>query len=143
MTASAEPLPKADTARWKKRLLTMLFIVGIASFLWSQLPDGGYPTDVSLIGKGRPALVLAQDANYMGGMTVMYLMNEIRDEYADRIDFLVAHLGMADGQAFARSHDAGDGVVLLFSGDGTPVGTLHQPQSATELRLALNKAFGF
>lgn len=129
-------------SRWRKRLFTILFIAGVSSFIWSQLPDGGYPTDLSQIGSGRPALVLAHDSNYTGGMAVMDLMNEIRHDYAERVDFLVAHLGMADGQEFARRHGARDGVVLLFSPDGRNVGALHQPQSIDELRRALNQAFG-
>lgn len=130
----------AQAPRWRNRLLTILFIVGVGSFLWSQLPDGGYPTDLSQIGNGRPALVLAHDSNYAGGMTVMYLMNEIRHEYADRVDFMVAHLGLAEGQEFARRHGARDGVVLLFTGDGRNVSVLYQPQKVDELRVALNQA---
>ena len=121
----------------------IVFIVSVSSFIWSQLPDGSYPTDLSQIGTGRPALVLAQDSNYSGGMEVMYLMNQIRQDYADRVSFMVAHLGMAEGQEFARRHGARDGVVLLFSGDGKNVTILNQPQSVDELRRALNQAFGF
>jgi len=143
MTNSAATPSKSPASRWRNRLFTILFIVGVSSFIWSQLPDGSYPTDLSKIGTGRPTLVLAHDSNYSGGMEVMYLMNEIRDDYTGRVDFLVAHLGMADGQEFARRHGARDGVVLLFSGDGRNVSVLNQPQSIDELRLALNQAFGF
>jgi len=142
MTNSAATPSKSPASRWRNRLFTILFIVGVSSFIWSQLPDGSYPTDLSKIGTGRPTLVLAHDSNYSGGMEVMYLMNEIRDDYTGRVDFLVAHLGMADGQEFARRHGARDGVVLLFSGDGRNVSVLNQPQSIDELRLALNQAFG-
>ena len=143
MKNPAETPSNPVASRWRKRLLTILFIAGVSSFIWSQLPDGGYPTDLTQIGSGRPVLVLAHDSNYTGGMAVMDLMNEIRHDYAERVDFLVAHLGMADGQEFARRHGARDGVVLLFSPDGPNVGALHQPQSIDELRQALNQAFGF
>ena len=143
MNPLSEPAPTTGSSRWRKRLWTLAFIVGMSGFLWSQLPHGGYPTDLSLIGKGRPALVLAHDSNYAGGMAVMYLMNEIRDEYADRVDFLVAHLGMDDGQAFARSHGARDGVVLLFGRDGANIGRIDQPQTVGELRTALDRALGY
>lgn len=143
MNSSAETPSKTPASRWRNRLLTLLFIAGVSSFLWSQLPDGGYPTDLSQIGNGRPALVLAHDSNYAGGMGVMYLMNEIRDEYAGRVDFLVAHLGLADGQEFARRHGVRDGVVLLFTADGRNVSILHQPKNVEELRGALNQSFGF
>lgn len=143
MKKSAETPSNNPASRWRKRLFTILFIAGISSLIWSQLPGGAYPTDLSKIGNGRPALVLAQDSNYASGMEVMELMNEIRHDYTERVDFLVAHLGMADGQEFARRHGARDGVVLLFSGDGQNVSALHQPQSIDELRRALNQAFGF
>ena len=128
-------------SRWRMRVITFLLIAGFAGFVWNLLPDGGYSTDLSKIGTGRPTLVLAHDSNYTGGITTMALMNEIRHEYAERVDFLVAHLAMAEGQDFARRHGARDGVVLLFSEDGKNVNTLNQPQSVDELRRALNKAF--
>lgn len=128
--------------KWQKFLLTLLVLAGVGGFIWSQLPSGSYPTDLSRIGGGRPALVLAQDSNYSGGMAVMELMNEIRGDYAERVEFLVAPLYRADAQAFARRHAATDGTVLLFAGDGRRVGVLHYPRSAGELREALSRAFG-
>jgi hypothetical protein len=128
--------------KWQKFLLTLLVLAGVGGFIWSQLPSGSYPTDLSRIGGGRPALVLAQDSNYSGGMAVMELMNEIRGDYAERVEFLVAPLSMADAQAFAGRHAAADGTVLLFAGDGRRVGVLHYPRSAGELRQALSQAFG-
>ena len=143
MNRESPPLTVNAASLWRKRLLILTFIVGFGSFVWNQLPDGGYPTDLTKIGAGRPALVLAHDSNYTGGMAVMSLMNEIRHDYAERVDFLIAHLGMPDGQEFARRHGASDGVVVLFSGDGRRLGMLEQPQSIEELRLALNQRFGF
>ncbi len=128
--------------KWRRFLLGLLVSVGVAGFLWSQLPSGAYPTDLSRIGDGRPAVVLAHDANYGGGMAVMELMNDIRGDYAEEVEFLVAHLGMADAQEFASRHAARDGTVLLFAGDGSRVGVLHQPRSTGELRQALVQAFG-
>ena len=122
--------------------LILLSIVAVALLLWQALPGAGYPTDLSRVGAGRPTLVLAQDNNYVGGAEVMELMNGIRGDYADRVDFLVAHLGMADAQIFASRHGARDGTVLLFAGDGRRVDMLQHPQSADELRQALAAAFG-
>jgi hypothetical protein len=87
-------------------------------------------------------LVLAHDTNYVGGAEVMELMNGIRGDYAERVDYLVAHLALPDAQAFAARHAARDGTVLLFAADGRRVGMLYQPQSADELRRALAQAFG-
>jgi len=128
--------------RWLKWPLILLALASVGALLWQALPGGAYPTDLSRIGAGRPVLVLAHDTNYVGGAEVMELMNGIRADYAARVDFLVAHLAMADAQAFAARHEASDGTVLLFAADGRRVGMLYQPQSADELRRALAQAFG-
>jgi len=141
MNDSTTP-PVGAGARWRKFLFVVLFLGLVGGFIWSQLPRGTYPTDLSRIGAGRPAVVLAHDANYVGGMEVMELMNVIRGDSAERVEFLVAHLGMQDAREFARLHAASDGTVLLFAGDGRRVSVLHQPRSVGELRHALTQAFG-
>jgi hypothetical protein len=138
---NTKTLPK-PLSGWTKFLITLLIIAGVGGFIWTQLPSGAYPTDLSRIGSGQPTLVLAYDMNYAGGMAVMELMNEIRADYAGKVDFLVAHLGMADGQAFADKHGVSDGTVILFNGDGTPDGKLYHPESVEVLRQALNDALG-
>jgi len=128
--------------RWLKWPLILLGLAGVGVLLWQALPRGAYPTDLSRVGAGRPVLVLAHDTNYVGSAEVMELMNGIRADYEGRVDFLVAHLALADAQAFAARHAASDGTVLLFAGDGRRVGVLYQPKSADELRRALAQAFG-
>ena len=115
----------------------VLFLTLVAAVVWMQLPTAGYSTDLSRVGQGRPALVLAFDSNFTGGMGVMELMNDIRDDYEGRVHFLVAHLATPQAREFASRHGAADGTVLLFAGNGERIGTLHQPQSAEELRQAL------
>lgn len=129
-------------SRWRTRAIVLLLFLVVGGLIWSQLPRGAYPTDVSRVGAGRPALVLAFDMNYGGGAAAMELMNVVRRDYAERVDFLVAHLGMADGQAFAARHRASDGTLLLFAGDGELLGRLHHPRGVDELRHALEAAFG-
>ncbi len=137
MTFTSKP-----ASRWRTRAIVLLLFLVVGGLIWSQLPRGAYPTDVSRVGAGRPALVLAFDMNYGGGAAAMELMNAVRRDYAERVDFLVAHLGMADGQAFAARHRAGDGTLLLFAGDGELLGRLHHPRDVDELRHALDAAFG-
>jgi hypothetical protein len=141
MNDEASPGP-ARAPRWKKWLLIVVGCAAVAGLLWQALPGAPFPTDLSRVGAGRATLVLAQDNNYVGGAEVMEVMNRIRGEYAGRVDFLVAHLGMADAQVFAAGHGARDGTVLLFAADGRRVGMLQQPRSAEELRHALAAAFG-
>lgn len=134
---TSRPLPK-----WLKGLLGLTLAGLVGAFILSRLPDGAYSTDLSRIGNGRPAVVLAQDSNYVGGMGVMELMNVVRAEHEGKVDFLVAPLGLADARAFAAQHAASDGTVLLFAADGRLAGVLHHPRSAAELRSALAQAFG-
>jgi len=142
MSGSKTKTQPARWPRWSRLLVTLLIIGAVGSLIWSQLPRGAYPTDLSRVGAGQPALVLAYDMNFASGMAVMELMNAIRADYAGEVDFLVAHLGMPDGQAFASRHGAGDGTVLLFSADGQRIQSLRQPQTVDELRQALDAAFG-
>lgn len=86
-----------SASRWRTRAIVLLSFLVVVGLIWSQLPRGAYPTDIARVGAGRPALVLAFDMNYGGGAAPMELMNAVRRDYAERVDFLVAHLGMADG----------------------------------------------
>lgn len=144
MSANALPpsQPVATRSRWLRRLIHLLLMVGVAALIWSQLPSGSFPTDLSRVGVGRPAVVLTQDASYISGMEVMELMNEVREQHGAQVEFLVAHLGLPEAQRFAARHGATDGTVLLFAGDGHRVGSLHHPKTVEELRGAIVQAFG-
>lgn len=132
--------PPKSLPRWAKRLGYLVFFVAVGALVWTQLPRGAYPTDLGRIGSGRPALVLAYDINSLGGMTVMKLMDELRGEYADRVEFLVADLGVPAGQAFAQRHGANSGTVVMLSDTGSHLRTLHLPANSQVLREALDAA---
>jgi hypothetical protein len=139
-TRTAEP--PTPSQRWRRRLITAGVLAGLGAFVWSRLPKGSYPTDLSLIGQGQPALVLAMDSHYMGGAAVMNLLNGLRRDFADSVHFLVASMSLAEGLAFAQKHQAGDGTVVLFNGQGQRVAVLHSPESPEELRQALQQVIG-
>lgn len=132
--------PPKSLPRWAKWLAYLGFFAAVGALVWTQLPRGAYPTDLTRIGAGRAALVLAYDINSLGGMTVMALMDELRSEYADRVEFLVADLGVPAGQAFAQRHGAGSGTVVLLAEDGSHLHTLHLPANSQVLREALDAA---
>lgn len=131
--------PHRGLPRWARWLLFTVFFGAVGALVWSQLPRGAYPTDLSRIGKGRAALVLAYDISSMGGMTVMGLMDTVRGEFADRVEFLVADLGEPSGSGLAGRFGAGNGSVMLFSGSGSHVLTMHVPPDADTLRRELLK----
>lgn len=130
---------KQGPRRWRQWLIYMAIAVGVLALVWSQLPRSPYSTDLTRIGQGQPALVLAYDIQSMGGMAVMSMMDDLRGEYAGRIAFLVAPLGAPDGQAFGRRFEANNGSVVLFSATGGVVNTVHLPQNTAELKKELDK----
>jgi hypothetical protein len=136
MDNTTEPAP--GKPRWRRALITLVVVVGALALLWTQLPRGAFSTDLSRIGQGAPALVVARDKNYLAGAEVMDLINTIRPEYEGRVAFLAAHLGHPEGQAFARRHGMEDAVVVVFDADGSPAARLVIPQTADELRAALD-----
>jgi hypothetical protein len=138
--SASRTAPKAFP-RWARVVITVLVLLAGGALILSQLPRGAFPTDLSRIGQGQPVLVLARDISFVAGGEVMDLMTRIRPEYAGRVEFLVAHLGHPEGQAFARRFDARDGSVILFAGDGSLRLQLLAPQTADELRRALDTAF--
>ncbi len=134
--------PHRTSSPWRRRLIVTGIIVGSGGLIWSRLPKGSYPTDLSRIGQGQAVLVLAMDSNYLAGASVMNLLNDLRPSYADSVHFVVASLALPDGQAFANQHQASDGTVVLFDAKGQRVALLHAPQTQGELRRALRDAFG-
>lgn len=131
--------PKAPLATWKKWLIYTIVLSASAILIWTQLPERPYPTDLNLVGKGKPALVLIYDANNAGGMMTMELLAPLRDEYGDQVEFLVASLGLPDGQAFAKHYRISSGAVAFFLADGTHSSTMRAPESTPELRRYLER----
>ena len=74
----------------------------------------------------------------MGGMEVMAMMDDLRDQYANRVAFLVAPLGAPHGQAFGRQFGVDNGSVVLFSALGQAVNTIHLPPNTAALQQALD-----
>lgn len=134
--------PQKAPSRWGRRLVTLSIVAALGAFAWSQLPDGSYPTDLSRIGEGQPAVVLTMESHYLEGASVMHLLHDVRDEFGHSVQFLVASLSRPDGRDFAARHGAIDGTVVLFDARGQRVALLRSPQSADELRRAVRSAFG-
>ena len=134
------PKPTKGLPRWGKRLIYLFLFGAMTALILSQLPSGSYSTELSRVGKGRPALVLAYDINSAGGMEVMKLMDALRDEYADRVEFLIADLGTPQGKQFANRHNGINGTVMFYSAKGTYVRTIHVPPNTEMLRSGLDDA---
>ncbi len=141
MNQPPDPSPKPATP-WARRLV-VLGTFSIASvFIWSRLPKQVYRTDLSGIGKGQAALVLTVDGNFMIGAEMLKVLDGVRPDFAGSVQFLVASMGLPEGQAFSRRHQTSDGTVVVLDAGGRPVAVLHPPRTPEELRQALQQALG-
>jgi hypothetical protein len=139
--ATTRPTP-APRPRWLKTGVWLAVVLGAAAVLWAALPKDAYDTDLTRIGAGIPALVITHDAMYMGGMAAKEVVGALRDDYAERVAFLVADVNTPAGMDLAHAHGVHDGVVLLFGPDGTHRATL-VPEEPDALRRIIDAAFGF
>ena len=135
---SAKPAPKRLPG-WAKFLITLAIIVGAGALIFSQLPRGVLSTDLSQIGQGQPALVVARDISFLAGADVMDWMVALEPEFAGSVLFLVAHLGRPEGQAFARRFDARDATLVLLNGDGQMLTIVRAPSGPAQIRELLEQ----
>ena len=115
--------------------LLVLFAVGYFLTI-----SGGKPisADLSLVGKGKPSLVLAyQNYSPVGGEALNNL-RKVRESYDDRMLFIVADLGTPQGEAFANRYTLIHGEAVFLLADGTPYSTTTIPSDEQELRRLLD-----
>lgn len=122
----------------------IVFFIFAASglFLWSQLAIKPLSTDLTLIGQGKPALVLAYENFAPSGIEAMERINRVRSDYETNLKFLVADMGTPQGQAFTERYELLDGMVIFLSADGQPVSISTVPVSESELRRRLDQDLG-
>lgn len=132
-----------DTARsiWPK-LVTITLILLIAIIAVSLLPRG-FSEDTSLIGKGTNVLVLVHDNNILQSGETMAVMNEVRDKYAERLEFIVVDIKTPAGKAFTDKHRLQPAALVFFSANGDILQTLYSPQTGESLRREINKIFQY
>lgn len=109
--------------------------------MWAAFPPS-YNTDLSLIGKGKPAIVLIFDKENVASMDLMEEFNQIRDDYEGEIEFLVADIGTTVGDQFASSHSMGSASAVYFMGGGEKVIAFYGPQDRAVLRDSIKQSFG-
>ena len=114
-----------------------LAVIGLA--LWfavSMLPKA-YNQELNSIGKGRPSVVILHNKDDVGSITMLGLLDTLRDEYSDRYDFFLADVNTAAGEKFARQHNARSGQVLIFNARGQKTDLISGAGGPEALRLAL------
>ena len=131
---AAQP-SRARIFKW----VAAIFFVVLAVVSVMNLPRG-YSDDLSPIGKGKVAVVLIRDKNAVQTFELMDAMNEIRDEYSDRVEFLLTDFNTPQGRAFMAAHGAPRVTVVVLDAKGKMVNILSTPLSGEHLKHEISMA---
>ena len=94
-------------------------------------------TDLSVIGQGKPVLVLAYVNFSPNGGEALNRLRQVRSVYDSRLDFVVADLGTPQGRAFASRYQLINGQAVFLKPDGQPLRITSIPADERELRSRL------
>ena len=96
-------------------------------------------TDLSVVGQGKPALVLAYENFSPDSGALLNQLNRVRKDYEQYMNFAVADLGAPEGRKFAGRYNLGNGAVVFFSGSGEALRLLRLPGDEQGLRELLDQ----
>ncbi|MFT6429346.1 MAG: hypothetical protein ACJAXR_000911 [Halopseudomonas sp.] len=125
---------------WIKTVFIVLLLSGVSIAAWQQLPRTGVSTDLSVIGTGKPTLVLTRDTNFVGGGEVLDFLRKAQTEHGERVYLRIAHQGQADGLAFSSEHKSRDGDLVLLDATGDILAGPILPQSYPDVEALLSQA---
>ena len=117
-------------------LVTMAVIVVALAIIATQLPKA-FSDDLSRIGRGTQTAVLIHNKNGVESLKLMSVVDEVRHEFAGRLEFLIADVETDQGRSFMRQQQLGDIALVLFAADGTRVGVVDPSLDERQLRAAL------
>ncbi len=118
-------------------ILTSIVLIGWV--MWTYLGVLPMSKDLSVIGEGKPTVVLVYESYAPAGMDAMERLNNVRGELESSMHFRVAHIGTPEGDMFVRRHDAFDGVMVLFDGAGEVVRVTMVPGNRDQLMTELSQ----
>ncbi len=124
-------------AKAKTIAAALLALVGIC---YLMMVGAGKPvsTDLSVIGQGKPVLVLVYE-NYSPRSTdALSQLNQVMDDYQQRLAFVIADVGVPQGRAFADRHRLASGQALFLKPDGEPLQAMNIATEESELRSHLD-----
>ena len=103
-------------------------VIMMAATVVLNLPRG-YSDDLSRIGKGHAAVVLVRDRNAVESLDLMKVLNDIRNQYDGRVEFLLTDFDTPEGRAFIAANHAARVTLVLFDASGKLVKVLPAPQT--------------
>ncbi|HEY5718677.1 MAG TPA: hypothetical protein VIS52_09295 [Motiliproteus sp.] len=125
---------------FKRIAISFAVIVGLSAGILIAIQSMTSPmsADLSVIGQGRPSLVLGFESYSPASGDALTRLNAVRADYEDRMLFVLADLGTPNGQAFARQYNLKDGVAIFLSPDGKPIRITTIPADEQALRQQLD-----
>ena len=94
--------------------------------------------DLSVIGKGKPAIVLAYENYSPSGGEALNRLRAVRSDFDSRLEFVVADLGTPQGRAFAERYQLLNAQAVFLKPDGQPLQVAGIPANEQELRNQLD-----
>ena len=91
-------------------------------------------SDLSVIGKGKPAIVLAYENYSPSGGEALNRLRAVRSDFDSQLEFVVADLGTPPGRAFAERHQLLNAQAVFLDQDGEPLQITGVPANEQELR---------
>ena len=117
--------------------LDMLFI-GVAIM---SLPKG-YSDDLSMLGKGKVAIVLIRDKNAVESFEMQNVMDSLRELYSGKIEFLLTDFNTSQGKEFMAISGSDRTDLVLVNSKGQPVKALRPPQTPRDVQREIITLFG-
>lgn len=116
---------------------SVVALIGLAYLLVTGI---GKPisTDLSVIGQGKPVLVLVYENYSPRSADAFERLRQVMDDYEPRLGFVVADLGVPQGRAFADRYQLVNGQALFLKQDGEPLQAMNVPTNEQELRSHLD-----
>ncbi|MGD8641862.1 MAG: hypothetical protein PVG89_14605 [Gammaproteobacteria bacterium] len=130
-----------QTGAAARNSLIVLVAVGVFIVVAIMLLPKGFSSDLSVIGKGTPVVVLAHNKDSVQSLKLMDMLNKVRHEYDDRMMFRVVDINTPEGRAFIDRQQVQLGTLLLFAPDGARRQVIGGIRQEAELRATLNNAF--
>ncbi len=119
------------------KLGIILAVFGILALGVLLMPKG-FKDDLSVIGQGLVSVVLVHDKNRVASTETMELLNNIRSEYKNNVNFLAVDIDTPIGKMFVKQQTASGVDIIVFNKDGSRQGVLKAGVSEQQLRSVLN-----
>ena len=122
--------------------ITIACLVAVAGIGYALMASGGKPigSDLSNIGQGRPAVVLAYENFSPTGGEALNRLRKVRGDFDARLDFAVADLGTPQGRAFAQRFKLLDSQAVFLAQDGRPLSVTSVAVDENDLRSYLESS---